>query len=130
MTTILTEYFTIKPPAVRRKILKFADYVTDDFARIVNIVESFVANRTYQPYSGSPAAFASAKRKTQCFWHHPKCPLKILFEKLLKRPLVENAYGQIIATSEGYKAIASYLNGIKSVKKNAPEAEITEVEAR
>ena len=34
--------------------------------------------------------------------------------------------GQIIATSEGYKAKASYLNGIESVKKNAPEAEIVE----
>ena len=34
--------------------------------------------------------------------------------------------GQIIATSEGYKAKASCLNGIESVKKNAPEAEIVE----
>ena len=32
--------------------------------------------------------------------------------------------GEIIATSEGYKAKASCLNGIESVKKNAPEAEI------
>ena len=36
--------------------------------------------------------------------------------------------GQIIAVSEGYKAMASCLNGIESVKKNAPEAEITEAE--
>ena len=34
--------------------------------------------------------------------------------------------GQIIATSEGYKAKASCLNGIESVKKNAPEAEVVE----
>lgn len=34
--------------------------------------------------------------------------------------------GQIIATSEGYKAKASCENGIESVKKNAPEAEIVE----
>ena len=34
--------------------------------------------------------------------------------------------GQIIATSEGYKAKASCLGGIESVKKNAPEAEIVE----
>ncbi|MCQ2418649.1 MAG: YegP family protein [Clostridia bacterium] len=34
--------------------------------------------------------------------------------------------GQIIAVSEGYKAIASCNNGIASVKKNAPEAEIIE----
>ena len=31
--------------------------------------------------------------------------------------------GEIIATSEGYKAKASCLNGIASVKKNAPDAE-------
>ena len=34
--------------------------------------------------------------------------------------------GEIIAVSEGYKAKASCLNGIESVKKNAPEAEIEE----
>ena len=32
--------------------------------------------------------------------------------------------GQIIAVSEGYKAMAGCLNGIESVKKNAPEADI------
>lgn len=32
--------------------------------------------------------------------------------------------GEIIATSEGYKAKASCLNGIESVKKNAPDAPI------
>ena len=34
--------------------------------------------------------------------------------------------GEVIATSEGYKAKDSALNGIESVKKNAPEAEIVE----
>ena len=32
--------------------------------------------------------------------------------------------GQIIATSEGYKAKAGCLNGIESIKKNAPDAEV------
>ena len=32
--------------------------------------------------------------------------------------------GEIIGTSEGYKAKAGCLNGIESVKKNAPDAEI------
>ena len=36
--------------------------------------------------------------------------------------------GQVIATSEGYKAMASCLNGIESVKKNAVDAKIEEVE--
>lgn len=34
--------------------------------------------------------------------------------------------GEIIAVSEGYKAKPSCLNGIESVRKNAPEAEIVE----
>lgn len=34
--------------------------------------------------------------------------------------------GQIIATGEGYKAKAGCMNGIESIKKNAPDAEITE----
>ena len=37
--------------------------------------------------------------------------------------------GQIIATGEGYKAKKSCLNGIKSIKKNAPEAPVVKVEA-
>lgn len=32
--------------------------------------------------------------------------------------------GQIIAVGEGYKAKAGCLNGIESIKKNAPDAEI------
>lgn len=35
--------------------------------------------------------------------------------------------GQIIATSEGYKTIASCKNGIASVGKNAPEAAIEKI---
>ena len=36
--------------------------------------------------------------------------------------------GQIIAVSEGYTTIANCVNGIESVKKNAPEAEIVKAE--
>lgn len=32
--------------------------------------------------------------------------------------------GQVIATGEGYKAKASCMNGVESVKKNAPDAEV------
>lgn len=38
------------------------------------------------------------------------------------------ANGQIIAVSEGYKALSGCMNGIESVKKNAPDAEIVEQE--
>ncbi len=36
--------------------------------------------------------------------------------------------GEIIATGEGYKAKAGCLNGIESIKKNAPDAEVVEAE--
>ena len=36
--------------------------------------------------------------------------------------------GQIIATGEGYKAKASCLNGVESIRKNAPEAAVVEEE--
>lgn len=34
--------------------------------------------------------------------------------------------GQIIAVGEGYKALAGCMNGIESIKKNAPDAQIVE----
>lgn len=34
--------------------------------------------------------------------------------------------GQLIATGEGYKSKAGCMNGVESVKKNAPDAEIVE----
>jgi uncharacterized protein YegP (UPF0339 family) len=37
--------------------------------------------------------------------------------------------GEIIATGESYKAKASCLKGIESIKKNAPEAPVVKVEA-
>lgn len=36
--------------------------------------------------------------------------------------------GQIIATGEGYAAKASCLNGVESVRRNAPEAPVVEAE--
>jgi len=36
--------------------------------------------------------------------------------------------GQVIATSQGYASKASALNGIDSVKTNAPGAEVVEIE--
>ena len=37
--------------------------------------------------------------------------------------------GEIIAVGEGYKAKASCLNGIDSIRRNAPEAELVKLEA-
>lgn len=36
--------------------------------------------------------------------------------------------GQVIAVSEGYTAIAGCMNGIESVKKNAPDAEVVKAD--
>jgi len=36
--------------------------------------------------------------------------------------------GEIIATGEGYKKKASCINGIESIKKNAPDAEILDAQ--
>ena len=36
--------------------------------------------------------------------------------------------GEIIAVGEGYKAKTSCLNGIESIRKNAPEAEVVKAE--
>ena len=38
--------------------------------------------------------------------------------------------GQIIAVSEGYKALAGCLNGVESVKKNAVDAKVVEEEEK
>ena len=38
------------------------------------------------------------------------------------------ANGQVIATGEGYSSKDGCMNGIESVKKNAPAADIVEVE--
>ncbi len=36
--------------------------------------------------------------------------------------------GEVIAVGEGYTTKAACLNGIESIKKNAPDAEIVEVD--
>ncbi|MFD4961066.1 YegP family protein [Microbacterium sp. NPDC058389] len=36
--------------------------------------------------------------------------------------------GQVIASSQGYASKASALNGIESIKTNAPGAEVVEIE--
>ena len=60
---------------------------------------------------------------------HPK--FEIYTDKAGKfRFRLKATNGQIIAVSEGYKAMASCKNGIESVKKNAPEAAVVVEEAQ
>ena len=55
-----------------------------------------------------------------------KCPkFEVYLDKAGEyRFRLKASNGEIIATGEGYKAKAGCLNGIESIKKNAPEAEI------
>lgn len=41
---------------------------------------------------------------------------------------LKSGNGQVIAVSEGYKSKTSCMNGIESIKKNAPTAAIVEIE--
>lgn len=36
--------------------------------------------------------------------------------------------GQVIATGEAYSSKSACLNGVESIKKNAPDAEVVEIE--
>lgn len=59
---------------------------------------------------------------------HPKFQI-YLDKKKEYRFRLTATNGQIIAIGEGYKAKAGCLNGIKSIQKNAPKAEIVEPKA-
>ena len=74
------------------------------------------------------AAVANVEDQTAEGFVKAKCPkFEMYTDKAGEfRFRLKAVNGQIIATSEGYKAKASCLNGIESVKKNAPEAEIVE----
>ena len=59
---------------------------------------------------------------------HPK--FEIYTDKSVEfRFRLKATNGEIIAVSEGYKTLTSCKNGIESVKKNAPEAEVKMEEA-
>ena len=74
------------------------------------------------------AAVANVEDQTAESFEKAKCPkFEMYTDKAGEfRFRLKAINGQIIATSEGYKAKASCLNGIESVKKNAPEAAIAE----
>ena len=74
------------------------------------------------------APIANVEDQTEEGYAVAKCPK---FEQYVDKKgefrfRLKATNGQIIATSEGYKAKASCLNGIESVKKNAPEAAVAE----
>ena len=81
-----------------------------------NGVESIIKN----------APVANVENQSEAGWEvmtHPK--FEMYQDKTGEfRFRLKATNGQVIATSEGYKAKESCLNGIASVQKNAPEAEV------
>ena len=95
---------------------------------------------TSEVYAGKPAclngvasvktnaAVANLENQTVEGFATEKCPkFEVYTDKAGEfRFRLKAKNGQIIATSEGYTTLVNCLNGVESVKKNAPEAEIVE----
>ena len=77
------------------------------------------------------AAAAAIEDQTQEDFTPAKCPkFEVYTDKGGEiRFRLKATNGQIIGVSEGYKSLDSCLNGIASVQKNAPDAEIEKAEA-
>ena len=68
-------------------------------------------------------------RDSQCGDNMPEPVFEWYVDKAGKyRFRLKAANGETIATSEGYSSKAACVNGIESVKKNAPVAKIKEAE--
>lgn len=74
------------------------------------------------------APVAAVEDQTQADFREEKHPKFELYQDKAGefRFRLKATNGQIIAVSEGYKAMSSCKNGVESVKKNAPDAEIVE----
>ena len=74
------------------------------------------------------AAAANVEDQTAEGFEKAKCPkFEMYIDKAGEfRFRLKATNGQVIAVSEGYTAMAGCLNGIESVKKNAPEAAVAE----
>ena len=74
------------------------------------------------------APVANVENQTNEGYAAEKCPkFEVYTDKAGEyRFRLKATNGQIIAVSEGYVAKASCVNGIESVQKNAPDAEIIE----
>ena len=81
-----------------------------------NGIESVRKNAPIAPVENQPVEGYAVEK-------HPK--FEVYLDKAGEfRFRLKARNGEIIATGEGYKALASCLNGIESIKKNAPDAEI------
>lgn len=77
------------------------------------------------------APIAAVEDQTQEDWKKEKCPKFQVYQdkagEFRFRLLARN--GQNICASEGYTQLRSCMNGIDSVRKNAPEAQIVREDA-
>ena len=76
------------------------------------------------------APVAAVENQTVEGFEKAKCPkFEMYVDKAGEfRFRLKATNGQVIAVSEGYKAMASCLNGIESVKKNAVDAPVVKAE--
>lgn len=76
------------------------------------------------------APVAAVENQTVEGFTKEKCPKFEIFldKKEQFRFRLKATNGEIIAASEGYKALSGCLNGIESVRKNAVDAEIVKLE--
>ena len=72
------------------------------------------------------APVANIEDQTVEGWQKAQCPkFEMYVDKAGEfRFRLKATNGQVIAVSEGYKALAGCMNGIESVKKNAADSEI------
>ncbi|MEL7609711.1 MAG: YegP family protein [Bacillota bacterium] len=111
--------FTFNLKAANGEIIAVSEvYKTE--ASCLNGIESVRKNAPDAPIEDQTVEGFSAQK-------HPKFELYIDKASEFRFRLTATN-GQNIAASEGYKAKSSCLNGIESVKKNAPDAPIERAE--
>ena len=117
---------------------KFAVYVSDKGARFnlkAGNGEVIATSQMYKSLKSCLAGVESVRKNAPIaalenqtvegfeVCKHPK--FEVYADKAGKaRFRLKAKNGQIIAVGEGYKAMKSCLNGIESIRKNAPEADI------
>lgn len=112
--------FTLNLKAGNGEVIATGGEVFSSLASVKNSIESIKKNAPIAAIEDQTVeGYATEK--------HPK--FEIYTDKAGEfRFRLKSRNGEIIATSEGYKAKPSCKNGIASVVKNAPEAEVVEPE--
>lgn len=99
--------------------------------------EVIATSQVYKELKGCKGGIASIKKiapvaaledQTKEGFAAAKCPkFEVYKDKAGEfRFRLKAANGQVVASGEGYKTIKSCLNGVESIRKNAPEAAIVE----